>query len=197
MADPTLNITQKKVELRAKMRFRRENFLRNLTAIQNQLMFRALPSPLRQIATEKHVIGAYVPYGGEPDILAPLSAFQMQMNGPAVIALPYFSERNSPMRFRLWQKGEVLERGPYKIPQPLNNAPEVEPNLLLMPLLAFDRNFNRLGQGGGHYDRYLADHDSFKVGVAWSVQEVDALPIEATDISLDAIITETEWIIRT
>lgn len=194
MADQYSDIIQEKSALREKMRFRRSNFLRNLPAIHKQLMFRALPSPLAHMLADVDIVGAYVAFGGEPDILTPL----VQKLAPTqTLALPWFADRTSPMIFRQWRSGEELLAGPYRILQPSPESPEVAPQLLLMPLLAFDRDFNRLGQGGGHYDRYLEHHDPKRVGVAWSVQELDDIPTEPTDVPLDALLTEVEWITRT
>lgn len=194
MAEHLDEIAKSKAALRDKMRFRRNNFLRNLPAPHKQLMFRALPSPLVHLLDDVETIGAYVAFGGEPNILIPLS---QKFGNAKTLALPWFEKRGAQMRFRQWIPGEELVVGPYRIAQPTSESPEVTPQLLLMPLLAFDRHFNRLGQGGGHYDRYLEHHDPLRIGVAWSVQELDDVPTETTDVPLDAIITETEWISRT
>lgn len=194
MADQHSDIIKEKLALREKMRFRRNNFLRNLPAIHKQLMFRALPSPLAHLVAEAQNIGAYVAFGGEPDILTPLVK---KLEPTQILALPWFADRASSMMFREWRSGEELQPGPYRILQPSAESREVSPDLLLMPLLAFDRAFNRLGQGGGHYDRYLEHHSPKRVGVAWSVQELDDIPTEPTDVPLNALLTEVEWISRT
>ena len=84
------------------------------------------------------------------------------------------------------------------MPSPPASAPEVLPNLLITPLLAFDRKGGRLGQGGGHYDRTLANlrrqRPVFVLGVAFAGQEIDAVPVADHDQRLDAIVTETEFI---
>lgn len=194
VADHPDDIVKEKSVLRDKMRFRRSNFLRNLPAIHKQLMFRALPSPLTHIVDEVAAVGAYIAFGGEPDILTPLA---QKLGTTKILALPWFSDRGAPMQFRQWRPGDDLVAGPYRISQPLAESPLATPEVLLMPLLAFDRKFNRLGQGGGHYDRYLEHHNPKRVGIAWSVQELDDVPTETTDVPLDAILTETEWITRT
>ncbi len=85
--------------------------------------------------------------------------------------------------------------GPYGVSQPAPVCPTCIPDVILVPLLGFDRGGGRLGQGGGHYDRALAAHpDALAVGVAWAVQEVAAVPLEAWDRRLDHIVTEREWI---
>ena len=82
-------------------------------------------------------------------------------------------------------------KGPYGQPQPAD-APLVQPEVLFVPLVGFTSQGARLGQGGGHYDRWLADHpDTMAIGLAWDCQLVDALPVEPHDIPLTAIITPT------
>lgn len=99
------------------------------------------------------------------------------------------------MEFRLWQSGEPLEPGPYRVLQPVATATFATPNILMVPLVGFDRALNRLGQGGGHYDRYCALHpDAVRIGVAWDIQEADNIPTESTDIALHGVLTQNEWI---
>ncbi len=157
------------------------------------MMFKAAPTPLAELLTRAVTIGAYAANASEPDIMG----IACQTGSDRPVALPYFSARTAHMTFRLWREGDPLEMGPFNIRQPSANALNCEPDLLLMPLLGFDRQLNRLGQGGGHYDRYLAAHPkAFRVGVAWSIQEIDAVPVEATDQPLHAVLTENEWISR-
>ena len=106
--------------------------------------------------------------------------------------------RASALVFRLWRPGERLVTDAFGVPSPPPGAPEALPNLVITPLLAFDRRGGRLGQGGGHYDRTLAalrrQRPVFVLGVAFSAQEVDLVPTEAHDARLNAIVTETEYI---
>jgi len=96
-----------------------------------------------------------------------------------------------PIRFLAWQLGEPLVDGPFNLRQPDPASPEVEPDVILTPLVGFDRRLNRLGQGAGHYDRAFARYEAaWRVGVAWSVQEVPAIPADIWDVPLHAIITE-------
>ncbi|MFZ8396223.1 5-formyltetrahydrofolate cyclo-ligase, partial [Staphylococcus aureus] len=75
--------------------------------------------------------------------------------------------------------------------------PEVKPDIILTPMLAFDAKLDRLGQGAGYYDRAFATFpDAWRIGVAWSVQQVESLPTEAWDMPLHAVITECGWIPR-
>jgi 5-formyltetrahydrofolate cyclo-ligase len=99
------------------------------------------------------------------------------------------------MAFAAWGRDDPLVIGPYGIRQPAPEAPRVAPDLILAPLVGFDRAMNRLGQGGGHYDRAFAAHpDAFRLGLAWSAQEVEALPVDSWDVPLHAVVTEKEWI---
>src|SRR3546814_11947759 len=79
------------------------------------------------------------------------------------------------MAFRFWAADTTLTKGPWGPQQPGGDAESVQPALVFCPLVGFDRRGGRLGQGGGHYDRYFAAHpDILRIGVGWSVQEVDA-----------------------
>lgn len=85
-----------------------------------------------------------------------------------------------------------LEPGPYGITQPAGSAATVTPDVLFIPVVGFTARGERLGQGGGHYDRWLAEHPGrIKIGLAWDVQLCDKLPIEPHDIVLDAVVTPT------
>ena len=100
--------------------------------------------------------------------------------------------------FRAWRPGGSLTRGAMNIPEPLLQAPEVDPDLLFVPLAAFDRRGHRIGFGAGHYDRTLAKLRAMgsirAVGAAFSVSEIPAAPTEPHDEPLDFILTERELI---
>lgn len=109
--------------------------------------------------------------------------------------LPHIDQRDGNMRFLAWRPDEKLVTGPYAIPQPAADAAEVDPDVIVSPLLGFDRAGNRLGQGGGFYDRAFAAYPGAKrIGLAWSVQERDSLPVDSWDERLHAIVTERERI---
>jgi 5-formyltetrahydrofolate cyclo-ligase len=111
------------------------------------------------------------------------------------LALPHFASRTSPMQFRLWANpysDDDLAIGPWGALQPPANATLLAPTLAFIPLIAFTSGGARLGQGGGHYDRYLADNpNTTAVGLAWDCQLAETLPIEPHDQPLTAIITPT------
>ena len=145
------------------------------------------------------MIGVYRPQGSELDPGPILRAILDFDPGRAHAALPVAVDRNSPLKFRLWAPGgDILVSDALGIPAPPASAREVLPNLVITPLLAFDRKGGRLGQGAGHYDRTLAElrkvRPVFVLGVAFAGQEVDAVPLDAHDQRLDAIVTETAYI---
>jgi 5-formyltetrahydrofolate cyclo-ligase len=113
-------------------------------------------------------------------------------------ALPVVIAKDTPLVFRQWAPGDGLVLGRWNIKVPLEEAPEVLPDILLVPLLAFDRKGYRLGYGGGFYDRTLEKLRTLKkvtaIGVAYAGQEVDAVPYEEFDQRLDWIMTEQETI---
>lgn len=109
-------------------------------------------------------------------------------------ALPVVVGRGQPLVFRAWAPGEPTVAGAWSIPVPLATAPELEPDVLLVPMLAFDGAGFRLGYGGGFYDRTLAALRAAKpviaVGVAYGAQEVAHVPRGRHDEPLDWILTE-------
>jgi len=111
------------------------------------------------------------------------------------IGLPVVVARGQPLIFRFWLPGAPLEQGVLGIPFPPAERPAIEPRILLVPLIAFDRRGNRLGYGGGYYDRTLAvlraKGPVFAIGVGFSFQEVEEVPADPFDERLDAIATES------
>ena len=108
------------------------------------------------------------------------------------MALPVTLDRETPLVFRLLT--QEAEPDAFGIPAPPPTAPEVMPDLVIAPLLAFDRRGGRLGQGGGHYDRTLANLRAakavFVLGLGYAGQEVERVPMGPLDQRLDAILTE-------
>ncbi|WP_420136430.1 5-formyltetrahydrofolate cyclo-ligase [Sphingomonas sp.] len=110
------------------------------------------------------------------------------------MALPALFDE-SAMRFLAWAPGAPLERGPMRLRQPLSSAPERAPDLIVTPLLAFDRHGHRIGYGAGHYDRaFQRLPGAHRIGLTWAVQEVDRIPHDPWDVPLHAIVTEREFI---
>jgi 5-formyltetrahydrofolate cyclo-ligase len=142
------------------------------------------------------VVSAFVSIRDEPDTAGLLTA--LQRDGFAT-ALPTTLGRAEPLVFRLWRAGDPLVEGAMGIREPAPGAPAVDPDLLFVPLAAFDRRGHRIGYGAGHYDRALArlraNGPIRTVGVAYAVCEIAAAPAEAHDERLDFILTEREWIV--
>ena len=136
------------------------------------------------------------PLRDEPDTLQLLHALTAE---DFATALPVVVGRGSALTFRLWRPGDPTRTGAMSIPEPLETAPAVDPDLLFVPLACFDRRGHRIGYGAGYYDRSLARLRAMKavhaVGVAYGVSEVAAVPDEAHDQRLDAILTERQTIL--
>lgn len=144
------------------------------------------------------IIAAYRPQGSELDPAPVLQAILGLDPGFATPVLPVATDKTSPLIFRHWDMKERLVPDAFGIPAPPPSAPALAPNLVIAPLLAFDRKGARLGQGAGHYDRTLAklrkDRPVFMLGLGFAGQEVDAIPQDRHDQRLDAILTETGYI---
>jgi 5-formyltetrahydrofolate cyclo-ligase len=137
--------------------------------------------------SEAGCVAGYWPMAGEIDI-KPL------LNELPSCCLPVVIKKDNPLIFRSWKKGEVLIDGPHHTRQPNEKAETVTPDLVLVPLLAFDENGGRLGFGGGYYDRTLAELSALRVGIAYDEQEVDQVPMDQFDQRMDWIITPSRVI---
>jgi 5-formyltetrahydrofolate cyclo-ligase len=139
------------------------------------------------------LVSGFWPIRSEIDPRPVLQALHARGRG---VALPVVAHPH--LLFRLWQPGEALERRGFGLSEPPDDAPIVEPDLLLVPLAAFDRSGHRIGYGKGHYDRTLARLAARKaivaVGVAFAVQECETIPAQAHDVPLDILVTEREII---
>ncbi len=142
--------------------------------------------------TPDQVVAGYWPMAGEADVRPLLEA--LARRGCPVV-LPAVVAKDQPLLFRRWHPGMPLEAGRHGTFHPPPHSPALRPDLLLMPLLAFDRRGGRLGYGGGYYDRTLAalrgERPATAVGIAYAAQEMDALPHEPHDQRLDWVVTET------
>lgn len=181
-----------KTSLRRHLRDVRRAYVARMSATDRARTFSILPSPIKPLFAHRPVVAGYAAVAGECNVMTLLG--QIDALG-CPVALPWFANRSAPMQFKLWMPGTALSPAPFGGGQPEDAAQTVDPAVLLMPLIGFDRAGNRLGQGGGHYDRLLAQHaDAVAVGVGWSVQEVTEIPTDPWDIPLDHILTEREWI---
>ena len=135
------------------------------------------------------IIGGYYPFNYELEILNILEELEKKNY---IFSLPKVS-KNNEMNFFKWSKSEPLKVNKYGIPEPISKK-KIYPNILLIPLVGFDSHFNRLGYGGGYYDRYLSkrktNKELLKIGVGFSFQKVKNIPINDYDQKLDCVITE-------
>ena len=153
-----------------------------------QLNFNQVIKILKREKITTKIIGGYYPVNFEIDDLSLLRKFKKNKFN---ISLPVI-KKNFQMDFYSWSFSEPLKINKYGIPEP-ESKNIVYPDVLLIPLLAFDKNLNRLGYGGGYYDRLIEKLSKKKkiitMGLALSVQEVDRVPINMYDQKLDYIIT--------
>ncbi|WP_108880984.1 5-formyltetrahydrofolate cyclo-ligase [Anderseniella sp. Alg231-50] len=136
-------------------------------------------------------VSGFIPYLSEIDtraLLGMLGAQGIETCVPVVI------ENNTPLEFRTWAPGDPTVPGRWGIPIPPDGSPVVDPDVLLVPMLSYDRSGYRLGYGGGFYDRTLEKLRAMKpvtaIGVAYSAQQVDAVIRGEHDQPLDWILTE-------
>ncbi len=133
-------------------------------------------------------VSGFWPMGGEIDTRPLLHA--LHARGHRVL-LPVTPRRGQPLKFRLWYPGLALTEERFGTLCPPPDQPEGTPEMLFVPLLAFDRAGNRLGYGGGYYDRTLAAlPNSTAIGCAFAAQELDAVPAGEYDRRLAAVATE-------
>jgi 5-formyltetrahydrofolate cyclo-ligase len=133
------------------------------------------------------IVAGFWPLDGEIDILPLLTGLAQRGYG---LCLPVTPRRGEALTFRAWMPGDALEQGRFKTMHPQTGRVAV-PDFILTPLLAFDRFGHRLGYGAGYYDRsFAALPHAFRLGCAFSAQEVPNVPHGPDDIPLHAIATE-------
>jgi len=138
------------------------------------------------------IVAGYSPIRSELD---PTPLMQKLAAEGARLALPVITARGQSLRFRVWHPGDRLLPGPLGILEPSPAAAEIVPDIVLVPLAAFDRTGHRIGYGAGHYDRTLAQLHKSKgfaaIGLAFAAQEVEAVPALQHDVPLDYVLTES------
>ncbi|MHA7857601.1 MAG: 5-formyltetrahydrofolate cyclo-ligase [Henriciella sp.] len=146
--------------------------------------------PMKLFERYGPTVALYLPIGSEIDpkpLMGKLAA------AGAKLALPCVQDDGS-MVYRAYTRGDMLEQRPFGLLEPNPEVPEVNPTLVITPLLGFDRNGNRLGYGKGHYDRALTrlrdQGRVFVCGLAYFGQEVEEVPAEPHDVPLDWVMTE-------
>jgi 5-formyltetrahydrofolate cyclo-ligase len=153
-----------------------------------QINFNHIIKILKKEKISKKVVGGYYPINFEVDDLELLKKLEKNKFN---ISLPVI-KKNFQMDFYKWSFSDLLKINKYGIPEP-GTLNIVYPDVILVPLVAFDKNLNRLGYGGGYYDRLIKRISKrkkiIKIGLALSVQEVDKVPINIHDQKLDYIVT--------
>ena len=186
------DIAKQKAALRKLLRKARREHAAALPREVSALVFRQPPAPVLDMVPEGATIGLYRADPGE----APAGGYARHfMEAGHRIALPRIGRLEDPMTFHIHTDpygGSDLEEGRMGLMQPAATAEIVEPEVLFMPLVGFTERGDRIGQGGGFYDRWLAAHPgTLAIGMAWDVQRVDEMPVEDHDMPLTAIITPT------
>lgn len=162
----------------------RKAFVRTLSDAERATLEHRLAEHLTSVFAGVAVVGGYCPLGSEISVLP---ATEEARSVGAIVAYPCFANPAKPFRFHA---GDPLEPGPFGMMQPAKRHPIVQPDLVLVPLIAVDAHGTRLGRGKGHYDRALVSlkkNGARLIGVGWSMQRLsDTIPADPWDIPLDA-----------
>ena len=162
----------------------RKAFVRTLSDADRARLEHKLAEHLTSLFAGVAVVGGYCPLGSE---ISPQAATEEARAVGAIVAYPCFANPGKPFRFLA---GDPLEPGPFGIMQPARRHPIVQPDLVLVPLVAVDGHGTRLGRGKGHYDRALVSlkkSGARLIGVGWPLQRLtETIPTDDWDIPLDA-----------
>jgi len=141
------------------------------------------------------IVSGFMPLKTEINPLPLMRRFEA---AGAQLALPAIAGRGKPLIMRAFAFGDALASGQWGIREPKADAAEVAPDILLVPLLAFDRNGQRIGYGAGYYDMTIAKFRAMKrvvaVGIAYAAQEIAQVPVSERDARLDLVLTERDVI---
>ena len=174
--------------LKSKLRDKILKIRKSVNKKNIQIDFKHLIKILKKENIDKKIIGGYYPVNFEIDDLTLLRKFE---KNKFKICLPVI-KKNFQMDFYKWKFSDPLKVNKYGIPEPKTRN-IIYPDILLIPLVAFDKNLNRLGYGGGYYDRLIEKLSKkkkiIKIGLAFSIQKVDKVPINIYDKKLDYVVT--------
>ncbi len=190
MTDPA-TFENPKVQLRADALAKRDLLLpQERQAGAEKLAARALP-----VDVSEKIVSGFMPMKTE---INPLPLLRRLADAGAQLALPAIDKRGKPLIMRAWKIGDELKAGQWGIREPLPQAPQVDPDVLLVPLAAFDRAGHRIGYGAGYYDMTIhalrAKKQVVAIGIAFAAQEIPRVPATERDERLDFIMTERETI---
>jgi 5-formyltetrahydrofolate cyclo-ligase len=165
----------------------RKAYVQTLSDAERFLLEQRLARHLTSLCADAAVVGGYAPLGSE---ISPASAMEEARAVGRIVAFPCFDDPAKPFKFRA---GDPLQPGPFGIMQPKRSAPVVDPDLILVPLIAIDGRGTRLGRGKGHYDRALGrlkKSPARLIGVGWEMQRlVDTIPADEWDVPLDGFVS--------
>jgi 5-formyltetrahydrofolate cyclo-ligase len=185
-----------KRELRLAAMARREAIpaAKRLSAAQ-RIAERGLPGDAAARLSPAITISGYSPLKSE---ISPLPLLRRCAEAGAALALPVVVGRGKPLVMRAWSFGAPLGSGVWGIREPTVEAAQVFPDMLIVPMLAFDRSGHRIGYGAGYYDMTIALLRAIKpvlaIGIAFAAQEIAAVPATPRDVRLDLVLTEREAI---
>ena len=179
-----------KVALRRLARISRRAYVESLDEQEKSRLEQSLAEILNPLLERSRIVGSYCPLPAE---ISPMPAMELAKRRGITTAFPAFANHQDPFRFLA---GDPDEEGPWSIFQPPLDAPHVYPDLVLLPLVAIDRQGTRLGQGKGHYDRVVEDlrsRGALLIGLGWDVQLIDAaIPADPWDVPLDGFASPTQ-----
>lgn len=186
------DIVDEKRKLRERLKKKRREHVESLPSAVQRLIFHRPPASVASLREPGSTIGLY--HAGPFEAPTLPYAKWYHENGYR-LALPWFADRESPMMFRAWSDpygDNALEPGPFDVLQPPKDSETTVPDLVFVPLVGFTADGHRLGQGGGHYDRWLTANKAVPaIGLAWDCQLTETLPTEPHDAALDMIVTPT------
>ncbi len=189
---PSASIEDAKARLRREALARRDALPPALRAGAGEAVA-ARPFPLP--VTPGTIVSGFMPMKSE---INPLPLLRKLAEAGAKLALPVVAGKGKPLTMRAWGFGAPLASGVWGIREPMPDAPEVAPDILIVPLLAFDRRGHRIGYGAGYYDLTIAALRANKpimaAGIAFAAQEIAEVPTTPRDARLDLVLTEREVI---
>ncbi len=182
--------SSEKSDLRARMKRKRVTLQSLYPRSGTQLSARF---PAELLTRPGLAISGYAPIQSEID---PTALMEKLKSRGAQLCLPVMADDGDPLEFRAWSPGDELNIGKFDVEEPLPTAKPMTPEIVLVPLLAFDKKGRRLGYGGGFYDRTLkalraADPHVCAVGIGYAAQQIAKVPTDSGDQSLDWVLTET------
>jgi 5-formyltetrahydrofolate cyclo-ligase len=189
---PDTTVADKKARLRQEALALRDALPATLRAAA-AASIAARPFPLK--IERGKVVSGFSPMKSE---INPVPLMRKLADAGAQLALPAIAGRGKPLIMRAWNFGEALAAGQWGIREPMPEAPEVAPDILIVPLAAFDRAGHRIGYGAGYFDMTInalrAKKSITAIGMAFAIQEIPSVPATERDARLDLVLTEREII---